>query len=328
MTSISVIIPFYNTDRCLFEQCIESICRPDINSVDLQVIVVDDGSDEEHSVLASQIPEHYGLDAKVVHKSNGGQNSAREEGLRHAEADYVLFLDSDDIVDLESLARALEEMQSTECDIMFFNYDVISPDGVLSEAPLNAFSSYGTLSKDKALLRSESLCTQLYSRDLLLQDDVSFSNGLSIAEDLSTAMSLVLRANTIRNIDETVYHYVKHPGSVLSSPSIESIFDVLRAFDFVIKSPKPLSDDELRALEYMAIVHVLYWGGIRTLQCCGYNKRIKKHFFEWMSSRFPRWQNNPLIATGIKQFGIFFYLMLKGFWRIGSIGVWVHSRLM
>lgn len=329
MTSVSVIIPFFNTDKCFYERCIESVCRPDIKSIDLQVIVVDDGSDEEHSVLAGQVPKRYGLDAKVIHKCNGGQNSAREEGLRHAEADCVLFLDSDDMVDLESLARALERMQSTECDIMFFNYDVISPDGVVvSEMPSRTFSSCGALSKDKALLRSESLCTQIYRRHLLLQDDVSFSNGLSIAEDLSTAMALVLRAKKIGYVDDVVYHYVKHRGSVLSSPNIESIFDVLRAFDFVIKSPISLSDDELHALEYMAIIHVLYWGGIRSLQCCGYNKYIKRHFFGWMSSRFPRWQNNPFITSGVKQFGVFFHLMVKGFWRVGSIGVWVHSRLI
>lgn len=106
MSLVSVIIPAYNQGHFLAEA---------VNSVLAQtyplfeVIVVDDGSTDNTAVVAQSFTDPR---VRYVYKKNGGLSSARNEGLRHAQGDFISFLDSDDCFlpeKLEILLAALEE---------------------------------------------------------------------------------------------------------------------------------------------------------------------------------------------------------------------------
>ena len=89
---ISVVIPVYNVESYL-ERCLESVVNQSLN--DLQIILVDDGSPDGSAIIC----DNYAMKdsrIKVIHKSNGGLASARNEGLKYVTGKYLFFLDSDD----------------------------------------------------------------------------------------------------------------------------------------------------------------------------------------------------------------------------------------
>ena len=89
-TTFSVIIPSYNR-KGVIAATLDSVIAS--NSEDVEVIVVDDGStDGTVDVLAA-----YGSRIKVLQQQNAGPGAARNLGARHANGDYLAFLDSDDL---------------------------------------------------------------------------------------------------------------------------------------------------------------------------------------------------------------------------------------
>ncbi len=92
---ISVIVPIYRVESYL-EQCIQSICSQTYRN--LEIILVDDGSDDQ----CPQICDQYAAEderIKIIHKKNGGPDSARKAGMLVATGKYVGYVDGDDWIE-------------------------------------------------------------------------------------------------------------------------------------------------------------------------------------------------------------------------------------
>jgi glycosyltransferase involved in cell wall biosynthesis len=88
----SVVMPVYNRPQYMHREAIGSVLAQTFK--DYELIVVDDGStDETQEVLAS-----YGSRLKVLRQPNSGAETARHNGARHAQGEYIVFLDSDDLL--------------------------------------------------------------------------------------------------------------------------------------------------------------------------------------------------------------------------------------
>ena len=93
---LSIIIPVYNVEKWL-ERCVRSVENQDLPSSEYEVILVNDGSKDNSGQIASKLSEEYD-NIVVINKNNGGQSSARNEGMRIARGEYFMFVDSDDYI--------------------------------------------------------------------------------------------------------------------------------------------------------------------------------------------------------------------------------------
>ena len=105
MPLVSVTIPTYNAKELLIE-AIDSVLSQTL--VDLEVIVIDDGSTDRTAEAVEAIDDPR---IRYLYKDNGGVSSARNAGLDKATGQYIAFLDSDDLYTpeyLETMASAME----------------------------------------------------------------------------------------------------------------------------------------------------------------------------------------------------------------------------
>ena len=102
---VSVIVPVYNVAPYL-EQCLDSIVNQTYPH--LEIILVDDGSTDESGAICDRYAEQDNR-IKVVHKKNGGLSSARNVGLDMMTGEWVLFVDSDDWIELNTLELLFEQ---------------------------------------------------------------------------------------------------------------------------------------------------------------------------------------------------------------------------
>ena len=95
----SIIIPVYNVEKYL-RDCLDSVLAQ--TYPDWEAVCVNDGSTDGSGTI---LEEYASKDSrfKVITKANGGLSSARNAGLERAEGDYVLFLDSDDWLEVKAL---------------------------------------------------------------------------------------------------------------------------------------------------------------------------------------------------------------------------------
>lgn len=115
---VSVIIPIYNVQDYLHE-CVESIVQQTYKN--LEIILVDDGSPDACSTLCDEW-ERKDNRIVTIHKKNGGLSDARNAGLHKALGDYVLYVDSDDYLERDTIEWMISCAQSYEAEIVACTY--------------------------------------------------------------------------------------------------------------------------------------------------------------------------------------------------------------
>ena len=112
MVKVSVIVPVYNSYNYL-DKCINSLMNQTLN--DIEIVCVDDGSTDDSLKKLNSFKDDR---VKVIHKENGGQASARNVGILKATGDYILFIDSDDYVELDMCEKLYNYASQKKCDIV------------------------------------------------------------------------------------------------------------------------------------------------------------------------------------------------------------------
>jgi len=229
----SIIIPVYKVREYL-EKCIDSVLAQ--TYTDYSLILVDDGCPEGCGAICDAYAYSNPEKISVIHQNNTGLGGARNAGLKSAEGEYILFVDSDDWIEPEmlgSLNNALENYDSP--DMILFGHisdseygswksgDNLPPDTVLSS------ESHRTLMFTRVMA-----WTRLVRREIYLKNDIMFPVGV-LYEDLYTIPKLILKSERIVYIDEFPYHYSIRPGSIMKSVNAEKMVDRAAAIDDLIK---------------------------------------------------------------------------------------------
>ena len=142
--TISAIVPVYNIES-LVGRCIDSVIAQTYS--DWEMILVDDGStDGSLNVLKSYEAKDSRI--KVIHQDNAGPGPARNKGIQNASGDYIVFIDSDDVIKYDYF----EKLSHETADVVFIDINQVDEDfNVLHEEHM---SCYQSLSKDD-FLRSQ-----------------------------------------------------------------------------------------------------------------------------------------------------------------------------
>lgn len=115
-SAVSVVIPVFDGERFLAEALEGVVMQTRAADVDLQVVVVDDGS-TDGSVAVAQRFAGGGPVEIVTHPDNRGVGAARATGLRHCRHDLVAFCDQDDVWTPDKLAVQLAALDAHRCDL-------------------------------------------------------------------------------------------------------------------------------------------------------------------------------------------------------------------
>ncbi|WP_127504441.1 glycosyltransferase family 2 protein [Actinoplanes solisilvae] len=109
---LSIVVPYYNVEQYI-EDCLESLVRQSFT--DFEVILVDDGSPDGSVDIAKAFCERDPR-FRIVTQENQGLGPARNTGVRHAQGEYISFVDSDDLIPrsaYELMVRSLDETSSS-----------------------------------------------------------------------------------------------------------------------------------------------------------------------------------------------------------------------
>lgn len=207
----SVIVPVYNAEKYLKKSIMSVISQ---SYSDWELILVDDGSKDASSKI---IDDYANKDGRIIaiHQKNAGPGIARNNGIKKATGDYVIFLDSDDYIDKDYFNLLVPKAKIA--DVVFIDVLQVSPDGkVLSKEMM---SIYKTLGKDR-ILRSQMTgkipwggVRKAVRRSILVDNDILYTNH-KVGEEALYSFRVVYAAQTVVFLDEKpVYYYVNHEGS-------------------------------------------------------------------------------------------------------------------
>lgn len=115
---ISIIVPVYNTSKYI-RDCINSITSQTYDN--LEIVIVNDGSTDNSAHIISELALKDSR-IKVIHQENQGLSGARNIGIAASSGSYIMFLDSDDWIDLETCETALKEIKAGNGDVLLWSY--------------------------------------------------------------------------------------------------------------------------------------------------------------------------------------------------------------
>lgn len=234
---VSIIVPVYNVDKYLRE-CLDSIQAQTFN--DWECIVVDDGSTDNSGSICD---EYSFRDDRfiVIHQENGGQSSARNNGIDIAKGRFIAFVDSDDSLYPNFLEKLYKTITTTESDVVQVNF----------EFQYNTFSRIQSSVKEEIALSREQVIVELmndnkvqsYLWNKMFKKDVinsRFPEG-NVFEDIYVLTRWAENIHKMVIMPDVLYSYRQRMGSTLNS---KNVYNRLELVDAIVDRARFLHEIE------------------------------------------------------------------------------------
>lgn len=229
---LSIIVPVYRVENTL-DECVQSIVTQSFG--DWQLILVDDGSPDRCPAMCD---EWAGKDGRisVIHKANGGLSDARNAGIDIAVGEYLMFVDSDDILAPDTIKPLVERMdENGDMDILEFPVLRTFSDGSHTELtfPERRYSDMSGYWLEGIAYLHAYACNKIYRHSLFA--NVKFPKGV-VFEDLWTLPKLLKETKVVGQTSCGCYVYRENRDGITANASIEDHCSLLEAHLNVIGS--------------------------------------------------------------------------------------------
>ena len=249
---ISIIVPVYNVEDYLRE-CLDSIVNQTYKNLD--IILVDDGSTDSSGKICDEYADKDNR-IRVVHNKNHGVSYSRNCGLDIAKGEYILFIDSDDIVKNNYVFEMVKELDEKDYDLIVSN--IIDVWDNIKQIRIKNFDKLsGTFYNDyfdlKEVLRGP--WGKLYKKFLLDKFNIKFLENMKVAEDQVFNFEYYSVIKMYKFIDLSGYEYY-HRNTFSLSKLVNQI-----GFENELKKLKKEKDfynkNNVFKKEYIFILHCL-----------------------------------------------------------------------
>ena len=297
MKKLSIIVPIYNVEKYI-KDCISSVYRQSLSDEDFEVILVNDGTEDNSLERIEDICTlHNNL--FIINQENQGLSSARNTGLLYAKGDYVIFLDSDDLLAEGSVAALLELALSSDADLLVADFLKLSDEEILrynrtNDEPCGVIKTGSQLFMEDLTPDQSYVWRTIYKRIFLLQNELKFIPGICY-EDIPFTPECYLKAHVCLRVKSVLYLYRIGHSSITSKMDKKKAMDLNKVIERIwdLKDMKCLSEEVRRRL-----MDNLFSTFSFELWCISHNINVyiyRKEIVKDLMKRVPNiWFNNTL----------------------------------
>lgn len=233
---LSIIIPIYNSEKHLCE-CLDSLINQGVSPELYEILCIDDGSSDNSCRIIEDFSESH-ENIQCFHQDNSGVSVARNNGIKLARGNYIWFIDSDDYASINSLSVLLSVIDRQTYDRVVFRFYITS----------FSYDKYQTNPKVVEQLKPRrtdgSVCTSVYKRSFLIDNELYFQKGILAGEDSLFNFELYKKKGSLHSIENTLYFYRINESSVTKTKS--NIEKILKAYLLCAENVKQYFDVEVQ----------------------------------------------------------------------------------
>lgn len=266
---VSIIIPVYNVEKFL-DKCVESVVNQTYTN--LEIILVDDGTRDDSGIMCDRWQKE-DKRIKVLHQENGGLAHARNEGMKLATGQYVLFVDSDDWIDRDMVETLLKGCVENDAQIAICRYRGIYKDHIVEQESDESFVcsgeealKYHVCEKEERYCFCYAVWNKLYKREIIT--GIKFPKGKHF-EDVGYTSKVLYSAKRVYYIDKPMYNYViERKGSIMNEGfTARKVTDELQLLDkeidfFHAENLGKYADVSIEKL--LEKIYIYYWCVLRS----------------------------------------------------------------
>jgi len=299
MKTFSVIVPAYNVQGYV-EKTLESLY---LNCKDnMEAIIVDDGStDNTYQIINNFIKEKNVDNFISVTQDNQGVSVARNVGIEKACGEYLIFCDGDDTLSPDMLKKVAEHITGEE-DLLVWRYDILqNGKSQVSQVPFEEELLPGVDAFKKFLFGKYRIRLGSFAVKKALIDNcnLTYTVGCKLSQDVEFMFKMLARVNKVRFINDVLFTYVKHEGSVMYKYNMnrfEAPRVARRIYEYVKNNSSLLNDKEIKEYLYNGyyVLHSMYSFN----SCIQYMDKEKiKEFWKEYLEKYPDVEENLKYST-------------------------------
>ena len=223
---ISVIIPIYNAKNFL-ENAVNSILSQTLNSEDIEIILVDDNSNDGTKILIEELAKkHNNILPLLLEENSGGPSKPRNIGIKNANADYIMFLDQDDYFKKDFCEVMYNEIVKTDLNVV----GCVFSNHVYNEEKSDHTSYLTNPLEDSNLIDDFWLWNKIYKTSFLREYDIHCPNTLF--EDVFFDIQVYYYCGEIKYLPNYCgyYHVIREGNEGISLSNNQKNYDVLFKF--------------------------------------------------------------------------------------------------
>lgn len=320
----SVIIPIYNAEDTL-KLCIDSIRRSGLDNY--EIVLVNDGSTDQTAAICESL-RYNCSQIEYIFQENSGVSVARNNGIRHAKGEYILFCDADDYLE-NNCFSGIDDVLSGKIDLLIYgmSFDYYNK-GICyrKDKMIYPYKEVQTVKKwsddiDKMYLYNvlSSSCNKIYKKDIIVENELYFDEKMILLEDLIFSVTYLAYCNDIYFWDCIAYRYRQAENEKNAQKRLDrisSINDMMLCIKKYFESADMILEQRtglhLKAIEktcyriyYMLISQKLYYSSCRQI------KEISK---EVIKGEYQ--DESKLLETGANTLKLYRQLKKKQFYQI------------
>lgn len=287
LSYISVIIPIYNSKNWISRMVNSVLCQ---SFTDFELILVDDGSNDGSEDIIDDYSKKDNR-IKVIHKKNGGSNSARQAGFDIAKGEYYIIVDADDWMEPNMLEEMYDKAKEKNADIVicalehvYQNMGKIIHD-VVQSRPTSL--SKNTLYKDMLNGKCDiATWNKLIKRSVAIENKLKYPTEITIFEDIPMSLYLAKVSKVVAYTPKVLYHYDQctNLSSITNPKNSTSIDKRMLAIDYF------LHDESLRPMAYKYAIWVCIYFSLRytILSKKEFKERFRQYKFKGLFIKTPK----------------------------------------
>lgn len=213
---MSIVIPVYNSEKYISE-CFESIYNQTYDFDKIQLIFINDGSSDNSGELCLKYKELYPENVVYIEQENSGVSAARNKGIENSKGKYIMFLDSDDVIEKDTVDGIIEVFDTNYEKIDLISYKLKElKNGKLSNK-LHYRNKY--LNKSGVYDLNEFFYCNITTVNYAIknQEKLQIKFEGNFQEDQKFATDTVMKKKKIGYTEKGCYIYRRHNTSVTNN---------------------------------------------------------------------------------------------------------------
>ena len=241
MFKITIILPTFNVENYL-KRAFDSLLAQSIGFSNLQIIFVDDCSTDSSSKIMDEYSEKYDNVLSIhLSENSGAAGKPRNEGIKYALADYLLFLDPDDYLLKDACKMLYDKITVSDADIVVGGY-AKNKDWVV---PWNSYSKnnqsliINPSNNISIFMNPPGLAAKLFKKELILKNKIKFPEKIP-GQDLVFVTECFLNAKSVLSLNEFIVYCYYHVRNDDNSKSISNnvtkkyLYNLLKAYGLTL----------------------------------------------------------------------------------------------
>ena len=293
-SDISIIVPIYNAEKYL-DKCLKSLVNQ--TKRELEIILINDGSTDGSENI---IKKYKDKRIKYFKNKNQGIGKTRNFGIEKATGKYIMFVDSDDYIDLNSCEKMYEKKKKNNLDVVMCDFYKVYDDGKIEEVRTSSFADSTLKENPDIITEYLSPWAKIYNLEMIDKNHIKFVENLKY-EDAPFVIKALCCAKKIGKIDECLNYYAIH-GNSETTIRDRKCFDIFDIIDIIRKYTK----DKEYLKEKIDKLTVRIITNYTIQQRMQKEKRVANEFidkaFEYLEKEVPDYKNNKYYkGRGIKR---------------------------